>query len=40
MRKANVKSETPLKTYIFWSFDSNICTSASQIGVQMLESDH
>ena len=41
IRKANVKSKTPLETYIcWWSFDSNICKSACQIGMQMLESDH
>jgi hypothetical protein len=40
-RNANAKSETSLETYICWrSFDSNICESASQIGMQMLESDH
>ena len=41
IRNANVKSKTPLPICVSqWSFDSNICKSACQIGVQMLESDH
>jgi hypothetical protein len=41
IRHANVKSKTPLETYIYWwSFDSNICISACLNGMQMLESDH
>ena len=41
MHNANVKSKTPLETnFCQWSFDSNICKSACQIGMQMLEADH
>jgi hypothetical protein len=41
VRKANVKSKTPLESYICqWSFDSNIRKSGRWDGMRMLQLDH